>query len=491
MSPAPLLRRFCLAALAAGALAACSGDEKGPIIVSVIGDRDQLATPYKYLPAPAAKLMLESTAQGLVAFDAAGDIMPALAQRWIVQEDGRSYIFRLRRATWPNGARVTAKDVARMVNARIELIRATDPDGPLDAVSAAIPMTGEVVEIRLLAARPNLLQMLAQPQMGLSARNGGTGPYSQQRWGRALMLEPVSDPADPVDEAGVPPEERRILRAEKAALAVARFDAGQAALVLGGRYADLPLTQQAGIDASAIRIDPVMGLFGLAVTGDGPLMDDDGVRAAISMVIDRDQLPGLLGLGRWSAGPDFVPQQLELPRAPTRPDWAALSMEDRVARARAAVARWRAGHDGPPPAIRIAMPPGPGSILVHGLIDAGLRRIGLSSVRVGPDDKADLTLIDEVAPYDSVLWYLGRIACARGVHCSGQAQAKLQEASLATTSEERQARIAEAEALTVAHNGYIGLGAPVRWSLVSRRLTSFAPSPRARHPLNHLLREPN
>jgi peptide/nickel transport system substrate-binding protein len=43
----------------------------------------------------------------------------------------------------------------------------------------------------------------------------------------------------------------------------------------------------------------------------------------------------------------------------------------------------------------------------------------------------------------------------------------------------------------VAHNGYIPLGAPVRWSLVAKRLTGFEPSPRARHPLNHLFRTTN
>jgi peptide/nickel transport system substrate-binding protein len=43
----------------------------------------------------------------------------------------------------------------------------------------------------------------------------------------------------------------------------------------------------------------------------------------------------------------------------------------------------------------------------------------------------------------------------------------------------------------VAHNGYIALGAPVRWSLVSKRLTGFLPSARARHPLNHLFRSTN
>jgi peptide/nickel transport system substrate-binding protein len=46
-------------------------------------------------------------------------------------------------------------------------------------------------------------------------------------------------------------------------------------------------------------------------------------------------------------------------------------------------------------------------------------------------------------------------------------------------------------ALTQAHDGYVPLGAPVRWSLAARRLTGFMPSPRARHPLNHLFRATN
>jgi peptide/nickel transport system substrate-binding protein len=90
-----------------------------------------------------------------------------------------------------------------------------------------------------------------------------------------------------------------------------------------------------------------------------------------------------------------------------------------------------------------------------------------------------------------VLWYLGRIGCARKIHCSAEAEAALQAASLAPTLDERLARIGQAEALMQAHNGFIALGAPVRWSLVARRLTGFMPSPRARHPLNHLFRSTN
>ncbi|KEY98892.1 hypothetical protein AI27_08390, partial [Sphingomonas sp. BHC-A] len=163
--------------------------------VSVIGSPADFATPLENLPDPGSKLFLETTAQGLVAFDAGGEILPALAQRWIVEDDGRSYIFRLRRAFWPDGSKVLAKDVGRLLTARIEALRRLDPAGPLDAVQDVVAMTGEVIEIRLAAPRPYVLQMLAQPQMAILSREGGTGPYRREKRGgvpgKALVLTPV------------------------------------------------------------------------------------------------------------------------------------------------------------------------------------------------------------------------------------------------------------------------------------------------------------
>ena len=498
MSTVPIPRRrvhrLALAALP-GLLAmmgGCSADSNDPVVVRVVGDREDFAKPLQRLPDPGAKLFLEATAQGLVAFDASGDILPALAQRWIVEDDGRSYIFRLRRAFWANGARVAAPDVARMLMARIESLRRLDPDGPLDAVQAVIPMTGEVIEIRLATARPYILQMLAQPQMAIVSRDGGTGPYRRKTWGKAIILTPIDRLSDDDDaeDTPVPAWQTRVLRAERAALAIVRFREGQAALVLGGRLADLPLLVPAGVDRDAVRADPVQGLLGLAVTGRGSLLDDDGIRAAINMAIDRSQIPALLPIGGWATSNRIVPDQLDLGRAPTDPDWAALSLEDRRGRASAAVAVWRDDHGDPPP-LRIALPQGPGATLLFGLLRRDLDAIGLPLRRVSMTSDADLRLIDEVAAYDSALWYLGRVGCARKIHCSDAADAQLQAASLASTPEDRAARIAEAEALMVAHNGYIPLGTPIRWSLVSRRLNGFQPSPRARHPLNHLFRRTN
>lgn len=473
-------------------LGGCSERQSGPVVVSVIGDRADFSKPLQNLPDPAAKLLLEATAQGLVAFDASGEILPALAQRWIVQDDGRSYIFRLRRAFWPNGEKVTAREVANLLNTRIETLRRLDPEGPLEAVRSVVPMTGEVVEIRLTSPRPYILQILAQPQMAILSRDGGTGPYRKMPWGKALSLTPVERDADETDaEEGAPPAwQTRILRAERAALAIIRFREGGSALVLGGRFADLPLLVPAGIDRDMVRIDPVQGMLGLAVTGKGKLLDDDGVRRAINMTIDRSQLPALIPLGGWATTEQIVPGQLDLPAPPTQPEWLALSIDDRRAQARATMTRWRADNGDPPP-LRIALPEGPGATLLFGQLRRDIGAIGLKAERVTMEDDADLRLIDEVAAYDSVLWYLGRVGCARKVHCSAEADAQLKAASLASEPIERMTRVMRAVALMQAHDGYIALGTPIRWSLVRPLLHGFMPSPRARHPLNHLFRSTN
>jgi oligopeptide transport system substrate-binding protein len=475
------------AVLALGTAAGCSGEQNGPVAVSVIGDREDLAQPLRHILSPPSKLIMESTAQGLVSFDSAGDIMPALAERWIVEDGGLSYIFRIRRAQWSDGVDVSAKEVARLLDQRIRANAETDPHGDLQAVDQIVPMTGEVIEIRLSAPRPYLLQILSQPQMGIIRVGEGTGPYRAEARRHALFLTPVDAPGDP-DPAETPARDMRVLRAERASRAITRFQRGLAGLVLGGRYSDMPLLAVANVDNDAVHIDPAKGLFGLSVTGRGKFLDDAGVRAALDMAIQRERIPSVLSLGRWAFTDQLLPDQLDLPAAPPAPGWEGRSMEDRRAMAAASISRWRAGN-GAVPVLRVAMPAGSGTNRLFAAIAADWARIGVRARLVPLDDpEADLSLVDDVAAYDSAIWYLGRISCARGVHCDESAEALLESAALATDPGLRAGTLAEAAKRVAAHGGYIALGAPVRWSLVSRRLSGFTPSPRARHPLNQLFR---
>lgn len=471
-------------------LAACSGGkEHGPVVVSVIGTTAQMREPIEYPLSPPGKLMLESTAQGLVSFDAQGQVIPALAERWIVEDDGRSYIFRLKRASWPDGDRIKATEIARLLDARIRANLRLDQHGDLDAIKEVRAMTGEVIEIDLSVPRPNLLQILAQPQLGISRRDGGTGPYRKRPHDHtAYYLTPVPDATAGPDHPPALPADRRIVRAERAAAAIVRFRRSLAGLVLGGRYQDLPLLSLADIDKKAVRMDPVQGLFGLAVIGRNPFVGDQSVREALSMAIERDRLPGLFSLGGWSVTnailPPFQDQQGAVPR------WNGLAPDQRFGYAAKVIAAWSAAH-GPVPPVRIALPAGVGSRMLFGLIAGDFARIGVTARPVGMDAEAELKLIDEVAAYDSPFWYLSRIGCSNGLACGPDAAARLDDAGRTADPAQRARKIADAEQAAIGFGGYIPLAQPIRWSLVSRRLTGFMPSPRARHPLNQLFRAPS
>src|SRR3546814_14992332 len=78
--PFPAWLTLCGAALMAAMTGGCSDEGSGPVTVSVIGSPAAFATPLQNLPDAGSKLFLETTAQGLAAFDAGGQILPALAQ---------------------------------------------------------------------------------------------------------------------------------------------------------------------------------------------------------------------------------------------------------------------------------------------------------------------------------------------------------------------------------------------------------------------------
>ena len=131
----PMVTRFppALRLLAATLLlAGCGGEETGPISVSAIGGAPRLANPNREPLDPPTAILLEAAAQGLVRFDAGGEIEPALAQRWIVSDDGLRYTFRLGKAHW-RGGRITAEQVV----ARLRAAAAPASRNPVEARSSA------------------------------------------------------------------------------------------------------------------------------------------------------------------------------------------------------------------------------------------------------------------------------------------------------------------------------------------------------------------
>src|SRR6187551_1561569 len=109
--------RWLTVPLLAALLAGCGSDD-GAVDIAVIDTPESLFAGGVRLSAGAQHLRAATNA-GLVALDAEGETVPALADRWIVTDDGRSYIFRLRDGTWPDGDDLTAESARRALNQAI------------------------------------------------------------------------------------------------------------------------------------------------------------------------------------------------------------------------------------------------------------------------------------------------------------------------------------------------------------------------------------
>ncbi|WP_017671884.1 ABC transporter substrate-binding protein [Blastomonas sp. AAP53] len=475
-----------LAATAMLALAACSGSDSSPLGISIIDPAAQDKLDAAVLE-PGAEYLRAATSQGLVRLDTLGNIVPGLAERWIVTDDGLSYIFRLRNARWENGDPVTSEHVAAALKRRLTIEARTAIGSDTAEVRDIRSMTGRVIEIRLLAPQPELLRILALPELGLRRNGRGTGPLvadRQEYW--TLLTERIDDTQDPDSRRRVRPLQ---VRTESAARAIARFSLGESTLVLGGRFEHLPLLSAARIADNDVRADPVTGMFGLLVVNGKGFLGDPANRETIALAIDRDALMTPLGIGQWQTLTRIIPLGLDRYQPLIGDRWADLSVEERRIVARGRIDRWRE-ENGALPELRIAMPRGPGSRLVFARLRRDLASVGLQSRMVAPDASADLKLIDEVANYRQPGWFLNQLACAVRPVCNEQGDVLLAQARRAVDPDVRMTRMAEAEVAMTQANIYIPLGTPVRFSLVKGNVPGFAITADGWHALPDLVAVP-
>lgn len=481
MRRAPAL--ICLLALFAGA---CNRRDDGPIAVSVIGGPDALTQIRGVRLSPAAQLLRAATTEGLVGFDAEGRVVPALADRWIVTEDGQSYIFRLRNGQWPDGAPITGESAATTLRRALAALKGTPLARDLAPIDEIRAMAGRVVEVRLSVPVPDLLDLLAQPELGLAWKGRGAGPMTLTRKDAVAELAPI-----PPESLGLPAEEGwkdRVrplrVRPEPAAAAVERFDEGFADIVLGGTVDTLPLVKASGLSRGNLRLDPVIGLFGLAVVSRAGLFATPEGREAIAMAIDRDALLGEFNVGRWApttriVSPDAADDAAGKSGA-VGERWTGLDLAARQRIAAQRVAR----AEGAARPVRIALPTTPGGTIVFDRLRTDLAAIGLKAMRVQEADGADLRLFDSVARYGRVPWFLNQLSCAAGrAVCSPEGDAMLAEALASTDPEARAKLLGNAEIEITAANGFIPFARPLRWSLVRGDITGFAANPWGLHPL--------
>jgi len=479
--------RFLPPLLLALAVAACGpSNGGGPVEVAVIGAPESLFQQGVRL-SPAAQHLRAANFEGMVALDPAGQVVPAIAERWIVTEDGLSYIFRLRDSTWPDGEEITAADARRLLREGIARLKGTSLGLDLAKVRDIRAMTGRVVEVRLTAPMPDFLRVLAQPELGFVKSGSGAGPMTMSR---DENTQTVRLSALPPETRGQPAREdwqevaRPLsVRAVSARAAVEAFSRGEIDLVLGGSMVDFPLAEVGPLSRGTIQVDPAQGLFGLVFRSEEGLLADPARREALSMALDRSALIQPFGLSGWRASTWIASPDLYTDQPYPNDRWDGSSLDDRRQVALARISAWRV-QSGQEPVVRVGLPRGPGSDLLLRQLSAAWARIGVSVTRVEPGEGADLELRDTLARYNSPRWYLNQFNCTlKAGLCSPEADALVRQSLTERDAAERERLLIEAHAALSARDVFIPFGAPVRWSLVRGSIRNYLANQWGVHPL--------
>ena len=475
------------------ALTACGRAGDGAVEVAVIGEPSELFASGNRL-APPGELARAATAQGLVRLDEAGQLVPGVAERWIVTDDGMSYIFRIREMDLASGKRLDARSVQQALGGAIRGLRGTSLGLDLAQVRDVRAMTGRVIEIRLTSPMPGFLQLLAQPELGIAIAGTPAGPMIMARAGPAEAALTVLPP----EARGLPAqpdwaEDVRTIRlaAGNATAVTSAFSDGRYAVVLGGTLANLPLAPVGPLSRGTVRLDSALGLFGLDVRNARGFLAEAANREALAMALDRAALIQPFNIAGWVATTRVV--------APGLPDdpglvgerWPSVETAARRAVAASRVARWRAANGGATPVLSLALPPGPGSDTLFVGLAGQYREIGVVLARADREKDADLVLRDRVARYAGARWFLNQFNCrVSAAICSEDVDFLVGLAVAARDPAAQAGYLADAENALAAHNAFIPIGAPIRWSLVRSGVVGFAENAWANHPLFPLTRAP-
>lgn len=484
-----------LLALAA-LLAACSGGDDGVVDVALIGSEDAAFTDSLRLSAGAQHIRA-ATQSGLVALNGRGEVVPALAERWVPTDEGQSFFFRLREGTWPDGSELTATTARTALLSAIAQLEGTSLGQDLALIDEVRAMTDRVLEVRLSAPEPYLLQLLAQPELALRHGGGGTGPMLLERTdtGALLTFRPPDERGQPMREDWQEDVRDIDVHVADAQSAINLFDDGEAAVVLGGDIGGLPMVDTGPLSTGTLRVDTTFGLFGILVRRAEGVLADAGVREGIAMAIDRERLIADFNIGGWVPTTRPVSPGLPGDTGLVTERWDGQLMADRRSTARLRVRGWRArsgeGDISQPAVMTIAMNDGPGWDMLFNNLALQLAEIDIRLERADERATADLLFVDRIARYPAPRWFLNQFHCSLRIGlCSEEVDALVAEAVGQSDPAQRAQLMAQAEAELTLENVYIPIGSPLRWSLVRGSVDGFIANANAFHPLPELAEIP-
>jgi len=306
-----------------------------------------------------------SMMEGLVMQDESGsDVVPALAESWDVSEDELTYTFHLRQANWSNGDPVTAEDAVWSFQRLLSPTGAGS--GYTTGASSYLPSVGirgaaeyqsgaleawedvgvtapddSTVVIELESPNPDLLLNMthysmsvlhpptveAEPQDWTLPENWvGNGPYVLTDWVPNSTLEMEKNPeywdADNVQVQRITVQLAGELTTQTLAFRNDELD------IIG--VTGETLQTDPDLEESAVRVDGYSTFYLQSMWGGHEAIQDQRVRRAISMAIDREAMTatnaGIMAAG--SLIPDTVPGWSDELLVPFDPDGARALLEE-------------------------------------------------------------------------------------------------------------------------------------------------------------------
>ena len=337
----------------------------------------------------AERIVADSLFDGLTALDAAGQVVPAVAESWTADAEQRRFEFKLRpSAAFSGGAPVQAKDfvtawqrVARSPNPAVRALlnrvkgaaaytaktssRLAGLSAP-DPATFVVELTEPLADLPALAADPALAPVPADAtRPGWAGKPEGNGPF-------VLEGKPAPDGLVLTRNetySGTQPylDSVRVLIVPDAQTAWLAYQEGQV------QYAPVPVGQLdaarvlagEGAGAATIVQGPAAAMDVLGLNGATAPLNNRDRRLAVSLAIDRERLAALFGGARVPAD-GFVPDGLR--RGAAVPCEAC---EHDPARAKSLLA-------GGKMAIKLTIAPDPGERRMAALIAEDLKAAGIS-----------------------------------------------------------------------------------------------------------------
>ena len=456
---------------------------------------------------------------GLVALDAAAQVIPGAAESWDISEDGLTYRFTLRpELKWSDGSPLTSEDFVwsarRLVNPQtaarfasffypVKNARAIlSGEMPPEALGVSAPDADTVI-YELEQPAPYFLQILAGnvaapvpramiEEFGNRWTRPGrmltNGPYRLVEW---VPQEYVAMEKNPhfYEADSVVIDRVEYYPTQNLATSFKRYRAGELDLVLNFPPDQIDWIRENIPDQ--LLIWPALGLTYFLLNINEPPFDDPRVRRALSMSIDREGLVekvlnnnGLIPA--YTVTPGVVSNY-----APPQPDYQNLPMAERISQARTLIQA--AGYGpGNPLEFELVYDTLEENRLVVVALAAMWRQLGVVAKPLNVDfitlnrraRTGDFQMMRFAwfAPYDDPNTFLGIFETDNTNNYVGysdpEVDAAIRLANLNRDPAERLGMLSEIEGKAMAENPVIPLFHYVRRFLVSPRVQGFEPNPR-------------